>query len=83
MNFKELVDTVSAETDIPASQVRKVGTSILAKFAELINSQGQFASSQIIVRGIVLPAKDASEGKPARSERKAARMTLRIKKDDE
>jgi hypothetical protein len=83
MNFKELVDTVSAETEIPASQVRKVGTAILAKFTELINSQGEFYSPEIVVRGVVLPAMKASEGKPARPERKAARMTLRTKKVDE
>jgi hypothetical protein len=80
MNFKELVSIVSNETGVPAADVRKVGNSMIAKFADLIDEQGKFVSPLITIQGITLSAKEASEDKPARPERKIARMRLRAKK---
>jgi hypothetical protein len=39
MNLKVLDDVVSAETQLPAVQVRKVGIAMLGKLAGLIDSQ--------------------------------------------
>lgn len=79
MNFKELVDIVSAETQLPAAQVRKVGLAMLEKFAGLIESQTNFTSPVITLTGVIAPAKPATEGKPAQPERKFARMAIRAK----
>ena len=73
MNFKELVDIVSAETQLPAAQVRKVGLAMLEKFAGLIESQTNFTSPVITLTGVIAPAKPATEGKPAQPERHVAR----------
>jgi hypothetical protein len=80
MNFKELVDVVSAETQLPAAHVRKVCLAMLEKFAGLIDSQTNFTSPVITLTGVTAPAKPAAEGKPAKSERKFARMAIRAKK---
>lgn len=80
MNFKELVDTVAAETSLPAAEVKKVSTAVLQKFAELIETQGRFSSPLITITATTTRAKEASEGKPARAERKIARMAIRKKK---
>ena len=83
MNIKDLVDSVSADTQIPAAQVRKVSLAILEKFAALIDSQTNFTSPVITLTAVTAPAKPASEGKPARPERKFARMAIRVKKPAE
>ena len=80
MNFKELVDAVSAETSLPAAEVRKVSTALLSKFAGLIESQTNFTSPQLALTAVTIPARPAAEGKPARAERKIGRLTIRIKK---
>jgi hypothetical protein len=80
MNFKELVDVVSAETQLPAAQVRKVGLAMLEKFADVIDSQTKFTSPVITLTGVTAPAKPAAEGKPAQPERKFARMAIRVTK---
>lgn len=80
MNFKELVDVVSAETQLPAAKVRKVGLAMLEKFAAVIDSQSKFTSPVITLTGVTAPAKPAAAGKPAQSERKYARMAIRAKK---
>ncbi len=80
MNLKELVEVVSAETKLPASQVRKVSLALLEKFAGLIDSQVDFVSPVITLTAVTAPAKPATEGKPAVPERKFARMAIRVKK---
>ncbi|MEB3334282.1 MAG: hypothetical protein VKP70_04785 [Cyanobacteriota bacterium] len=80
MNMKELVSAVSAETDVPAAQVRKITASVLDKFAELIEGKGRFTSSKVNIVGVVTPSKPAREDKPERPERKFARMHIRGKK---
>jgi len=80
MNFKELVDTVAAETSLPAAEVKRVSNAVLEKFAHLIETQGRFSSPLITVTSTTIRAKEASEGKPARAERKIARMAIRKKK---
>jgi DUF1009 family protein len=80
MNMKELVSTVSTETNLPAAQVRKVTSAVLKQFAQLIETQGKFTSSAITIAGVVTPSKPATEDKPERPERKFARMLIRVKK---
>ena len=82
-NLQNLVLTISSETGIPASQVSQVAAAMLDGFAELINSQGKFTSPGLVINGIVLPAKDGSDGEPARPERKVGRMTLRSIENDQ
>lgn len=81
MNFKELVDTVAAETSLPASEVKKVSTAVLQKFVHLIETQGKFSSPTITITGVTTPAKPGAEGKPGRPERKIARMAIREKRE--
>jgi hypothetical protein len=80
MNMKELVAAVSAETNLPAAQVRRVSSAVLRQFAQLIETQGKFTSSVITIAGAVIPAKPATEDNPERPERKLARMRIRVKK---
>lgn len=80
MHLNELVDVVAAETELPASQVRKVSLALLEKFAGLIDSQINFVSPVITLKAVTAPAKPASEGKPAQPERKFARMAIQTKK---
>ena len=82
MNFKELVDVVAAETEVPAGQVRKVSLVLLEKFAALIDSQSNFVSPVVTLTARTAPAKPATAGKPAVPERKFARMAIRSKKAD-
>ena len=46
MNYKELVEVIAAETELPAGQVRKVGLAILEKFAGLHGLAAQSAIRQ-------------------------------------
>ena len=80
MNFKELVDVVSSETNLPAGEVRKVGMAVLKKFADLIDNQTNFVSPVITLTAVTSPAKPAAEGKPELPQRKFARMAVRAKK---
>ena len=80
MNLKELVAVVSAETQIPASQVRKVTQAILGQFVELIEAEGKFTSPSFTVSGAFYPARPATEDHQARPERKFARMRIKRKK---
>ncbi len=80
MNMKDLVLTVSTETNLPAAQVRKVTAAVLKQFAELIETKGKFTSSTVTIAGAVMPGKPATEDKPERPERKFARMRIRVKK---
>jgi len=81
MNFKELVTSVAAETNLPASEVKKVSQVVLQKFADLIETQGKFSSSFITFKAGTSSAREASEGKAARPPRKVARMVVRQKKE--
>jgi hypothetical protein len=80
MNFKQLVDSIATETSLPAAEVKKVSTAVLQKFVDLIETQGTFSSPLITVTTTTTPAKPAIDDRPARSERKIARMAIREKK---
>ena len=82
MNLKELVDVVSSETGLPAEQVRKICLAVLEEFAGLIDSQTDFISPVVSFRSLTSEAKPASDDKPARPERKFARMTVRSTKEE-
>ena len=82
MNLKELVDTVSTETLVPAAQVRKVTVAILEKFSGMIENQANFTSPLVTLTAATAPAKPATGNKPAQPERKFARMAIRSKKTD-
>jgi hypothetical protein len=80
MNVKELIDIVSSDTGLPAAQVRKVTIAMLNKFADLIDSQTDFTSPQVIIKAFTRPAKPASEGEPEKPETKFGRMKVRTTK---
>ena len=81
MNMKELVDAVSQETSIPAGQVKKVTTAVLQKFSELIEKEDGFRSSIVRFSTKSLEAKESVDGKPAKPERKVARMIVTPEKE--
>ena len=80
MNFKQLVNAIAAETEIPADVVRKVSLAMLKKFAFMIDNQTNFASPVVTLTSVTVPAKPAIKDKPAIPERKFARMAVRPKK---
>ena len=80
MNLKEAVDIISAETGLPAAQVRKVSLALLEQFAALIERQTNFVSPVVTLTPVTAPAKPAAGDKPATPERKFARMAIRTKK---
>lgn len=77
MNFKELVSVVSSETNVPASDVRRITTSVLEKLANLIDAQDKFVSPIVTMTSITSPAMPAEGDKPAREERKTGRIMRR------
>lgn len=79
MNFKQLIDEVSQDTEIPAGEVRKVCVAILERFSRLIEEQQNFASPLITLTAVTTPARPAAGDKPAVPERKFARMAIRQK----
>jgi hypothetical protein len=76
MNTKELVLTVAKQTKLPRDQVDAISRQVFQKFAELIETQGSFESPWLQVIGSVAPAQPAAEGRPAKDERKFARLRL-------
>ena len=80
MNLKDLVDTISQETTIPAGQVRKVTMAILEKFGDLIEKQENFRSPIVFLNSLTVPEKKAEEGSPGRPELKMAKMLIAPKK---
>jgi nucleoid DNA-binding protein len=80
MNLKELIDTISQETTIPAGQVRKVSTAILEKFSDLIEKQENFRSPIVNLNSVTVTAKKAKEKLAGRPIRKMAKMEISPKK---
>jgi hypothetical protein len=78
--MKDLVDAVSADTNIPAAQVRKVTQAVLKQFAGLIDNQTKFTSAVIHLTPAIAPARPARDDRPAVPERKFARMAVRVQK---
>ena len=81
MNLKQLVDSISAETELPAGVVRKGALSMLKKFVGIIKDQTNFVSPVITLTSVTAPAKPATDKRPALPERKFARMAIRPKKE--
>lgn len=77
MKLEELVSAVSAETEIPAKEVRKITSAVLEKLAQLIDKQDKFGSSIVTIRSSTIPAKPANGDKPALAERKVGRIQRR------
>lgn len=77
MNFKELVSAVSSETNVPASDVRRITSSVLENLANLIDAQDKFVSPIVTMISTTIPAMPAEGDKPAREERKVGRIQRR------
>ena len=80
MNFKELVNEVSLETSVSASDVRKVVKSTLSKFSELIDRDEKFVSSDLVMSIQTLPEISGIDGKKDRSATKIGRLKKRAPK---
>jgi len=76
MNLKQLVDSVSQDTNLPAGQIRLIALALLEKWAQLIEAQENFASPVVTFQSLTSKAVAASEGKPAVPARKFARMGI-------
>jgi hypothetical protein len=79
MNFRELIAEVSADTKVPAADVRKVGVAMLERFSRLVEEQQPFVSPLVTLTPVTTPARPAAAGKPALPERKFARLAVRPK----
>jgi hypothetical protein len=77
MNMKELIAAVSIETGLPAENVKAVTQGVFNRFVQLIDEQSRFISPQLSITGTASMAKPESETKPARPERKFARLRIR------
>lgn len=77
MNFKELVNEVSLDTSVVASDVRKVVKSTLSKLSELIEREDRFISSDLVMSVQVLPEITGVDGKPDRPATKVGRLKKR------
>lgn len=82
MNLKEHVDAVSQETSIPAGQVKKSQPLFFRKFGELIEKEEGFRSPIIRFSAKSRNTKESIAGKPAKPERKAARMIVTPEKKE-
>lgn len=76
MNLKELVDTVSQDTSVPAGQVKKVTLAVLQKFAQLIDKKEGFRSSVVRFNVTTVEAREAADDRPARSQHNMARLVI-------
>ena len=77
MNFKELVNEVSVDTSVVASDVRKVVKSTLSKLSELIDQEEKFISSDLVMSVQVWPEISGVDGKQDRPVTKIGRLKKR------
>ena len=77
MNLKDLVSKVSAETSVPAAQVRKVANAVLETLRANVEVGENFASPRLNVRALTTKATekvDKSGKKVMISEKKIGRL---------
>jgi len=62
MNLKDLVSKVSAETSVPAAQVRKVANAVLETLRANLEAGENFASPRLNVRALTTKATEKVDG---------------------
>ena len=83
MNLKEIVSKVSAETSLPASDVRKVTNAIIGVLISNIEAGENFISSRLNINAITLKSKDKVDKdgtKKTIPERKSALFVIKPEK---
>ena len=82
MTFKELVSTISNENDIPAGTVRKVAKAVAESIKASVESGDELKLPGLKFKTVVKPAREATESKNARAEKKTTIVKLPAKKND-
>ena len=77
LSAKQLINELTSDTNLPRKQVAMVVNSCLEQFAKLLNEQSDFNSPVLKFTAFTIPAKPASEGKPAQLELKFLRITVK------
>ena len=78
MNFKDITNKVSHSEDLAAGRVRKISRAFLRELREVLNSGEDVSLPGMLIKCKTIPARDATDDKPARPERRS--IVLRLKK---
>ena len=70
MTFKDLVSTISTENDIPAGTVRKVAKAVAERIKASVESGEDLKLPGIKIKTVSSPAREATDSKKAREEKK-------------
>jgi hypothetical protein len=76
VRLAQLVEELSASSELPAGRVRTILLAVLSQFAGLIESETGFSSPVLGFASMALPAVPAHDGRPARPPRKLARLFI-------
>jgi len=77
VRLAQLVDELSASSELPAGRVRTILLAVLSQFAGLIEAGEGFSSPVLGFTPIALPAVPAQDDRPAILSRKLARLTVK------
>ena len=81
MSFKNLVSTISTDTDIPAGTVRKVAKALAESIKASVESGEDLKLPGLKIKTEVTPAREATEKRKARPELK--RTVVKLRQSDE
>ena len=76
VRIAQLVDEISASSELPAGRVRTILLAMLSQFAGLIESETGFTSPVLGFTSMTLPAVPAQDRRPARPARKLAKLSV-------
>ena len=76
VRIAQLVDEISASSELPAGRVRTILLAMLSQFAGLIESETGFTSPVLGFTSMTLPAVPAQDSHPARPARKLAKLSV-------
>ena len=82
MTFKDLISTISTENDIPAGTVRKVAKAVAERIKASVESGEDLKLPGIKIKTVSSPAREATDSKKAREEKKTTFVKLSTKKKD-
>ena len=81
MNSKDLISAVAESESIPASKVRKVAKAISLQMIEAMEKGEKLTlPNRLVLTPRVLKAREATEDKPERPERKAGLLKVKPEK---
>ena len=82
MKTKDLIAAIAASESIPASKVRQVVKAISQHMEDAIVKEEKLFLPGLALNPRVLKAREATEDKPARPERKVGMLRVRTKKQN-